>query len=192
MSCGEFLDKRNILQTCGRAANIIWDGIYLNYMWLDTDLQAVLDGGSIEHKLQYLVAVSNKKVQTFLQDPERGTFSNNPLNCPEDVIAANSLYRVSQTMLDNYRLNNLQDHTFYANAKTKVCELFCGCFTNLPSLIMMKSYSSIIEEREKCTEEAAMILGATADFITKVAGVPRSAQITSENAPYLDDWRAAN
>ena len=88
--------------------------------------------------------------------------------------------------------NNLQDHSFHANAKTKVCELFCGCFTNLPSLIMMKSYSSIIEEREKYTKEASIILGAIADFVTKVVGVPRSAQITSENAPYLDDWRATN
>ncbi|KAK2977781.1 hypothetical protein RJ640_029977 [Escallonia rubra] len=91
------------------AANFVWVRVELYRKWLDEDLQRIaLKGKTCRENLQRLADIAKDYVMEFLSNVNSGP-EPAPLNWPVEVNAANSMYRISQTLLlqhqDNHQSN---------------------------------------------------------------------------------------
>ena len=100
------LDAKGDLIYIRNAAEVIWLGIELYGKWLDTDLRKMaLNGKNFKTTLQRLSDISKDCITEFKRNAN-GSVKENPQNWPVQVIAANSMYRISQTVLLNYECSS--------------------------------------------------------------------------------------
>ncbi|XP_047942855.1 uncharacterized protein LOC125189642 [Salvia hispanica] len=89
------LDRAGEMERVKNAADAVWVGVELYRKWQDKDL---LGDATYEETLQKLSDLGEKTVKDFTTRIE-DILMQNPLNWPSKVIAANSMYRITQTIL---------------------------------------------------------------------------------------------
>ncbi|KAL1568199.1 hypothetical protein AAHA92_03598 [Salvia divinorum] len=95
----ETLDRSGELENIRKAAVVVWDGVELYNKWDDMDLKSTrVRGTTHKETLQNLCNTAEKIVTEFTAQT-RDILMQNPLNWPARVIAANSMYRIAQTIL---------------------------------------------------------------------------------------------
>ncbi|KAL0318482.1 UNVERIFIED_CONTAM: hypothetical protein Sangu_2004400 [Sesamum angustifolium] len=114
----------------------------------------------------------------------------NPLNWPPKVIAANSMYRISRTVLLTHRAENDEtDEQLFDQLSIMIADIMAACLTNLPQVITMKCHRNAIEEREKSVCKAALLLGETEEILALLQ--QRELPILDpDRAAYIEEWRA--
>ncbi|GAA0170624.1 hypothetical protein LIER_24847 [Lithospermum erythrorhizon] len=127
------------------------------------------------------------------QASTKSIFMENPVNWPVKVIAANSIYRVSQSLLLRYgnRYSNLKlDDIIFKKIVAMIADIFTVCLTNILDLITKKCYSSAIETRQSSVKEAAQLFGATEEILKLLEQQVQLPTIApADGAPYIDEWR---
>ncbi|KAH7842340.1 hypothetical protein Vadar_004117 [Vaccinium darrowii] len=162
-------------------ADVVWEGIELNLMWLDRDLQKLrLEGKTIEGTLQTLVDIAEKAAIEFERSVTGGS----------KVLAANSMYRISQTILKDYE-GNMDAHTdgnLFEKLSIMIADILGACLLNLPHVIIQKCYRSSIEEREKSVSHATCLLGETEEILA-ILEHKQLPCLSGDRAAYIDEWR---
>ncbi|KAG9145058.1 hypothetical protein Leryth_018356 [Lithospermum erythrorhizon] len=186
------LDSKKKLENIGKAADVVWNGVELKFEWLEKDIQAkIIQGKNAKEILKRLAKISKDIVMKF-KTSTTSSLLENPLYWPKKVISANSMYRVSQTLLFQCDNGNLQsDEQVFNKIVNLIASIFVVGLTNLPLAISSKCYSSSIEERENSVKEAARLLGATEkilQFLSQQIDLPILQD--GDGAPYIDEWRA--
>ncbi|XP_059659019.1 uncharacterized protein LOC132305393 [Cornus florida] len=161
----KILDSEADLVNIRNAAERVWLGVDIKRKWLDEDLRKFSLETS-EETLKRLVGMA-------------------------EVIAANSMYRISQSVLRNHEgSNNQTDDGLFKQLSVMIADILGACLTNLPRVKIMKCFCSAIEKRENSVQRAAQLLGETEETIE----ILQQREIPSLNpiqAANINEWRAS-
>ncbi|KAL9155668.1 hypothetical protein ABFS82_09G020100 [Erythranthe guttata] len=185
------LNKNGDLAVIRHAADVIWVGVEFYQTWQDVDLRREsLKSQSHETTLQNLSNNAQTIVDDFLSATRGDPLMQNPLNWPVEIIAARSMYRVTQTILQTHTNNVGQnDEELFERLSVMISSILAACLTNLVSVIIFKCHSDVIEEREESVRQAAILLGQS-DEILKILQPRGLPGIDPKEAAYIDSWRA--
>ncbi|PWA40349.1 hypothetical protein CTI12_AA563340 [Artemisia annua] len=109
----------------------------------------------------------------------------------ENVLAANTMYRISQTILIHCTEQEEwpRDEDVFEWVSKIIADIFLACFTNLPRVIIMKCHHNPTEKRQGSIRTAARILGKYKVILNILEHqLPNNLDIDS--MAYLDKWRA--
>lgn len=187
-----FCSKGNdFLNMVKQAADVIWVGVILYRKWMSEDLQKLaMERKNSKETIQSLVDIAKKTIIEFQENKKAGILMENPLNWPVNVIAANSMYRICQTIFNNYERVTLQtDENLFEHLYSTIADILGACFTNLPCVIILKCYYSAIEERERSVRNAACLLRETEEIfeILRDHDLP---SLEGDRVAFNDEWRA--
>ncbi|KAL0417118.1 UNVERIFIED_CONTAM: hypothetical protein Slati_3543700 [Sesamum latifolium] len=184
------LHKKGDLANIRTAADVVWVGVELYHKWQDKDLhETSLKGKNAEEILHELSGKAQKTVLEFKRGA-RDCLMKNPLNWPPKVIAANSMYRISRTVLLTHRAENDEtDEELFEQLSIMIADIMAACLTNLPQVITIRCHRNAIEEREKSVCKAALLLGETEEILALLQ--QRELPILDpDRAAYIEEWRA--
>ncbi|KAK4394702.1 hypothetical protein Sango_1624500 [Sesamum angolense] len=158
------LDENGELMNIRNAADIAWAGVAIYRKWQGIDLKRIsLTCRNSKNILQELSSNAERMVVEFKRTVTDFQMEN-PLNWPANVIAANSMYRISQNIL-------------------------AACFTNLAHVIVTKCPRNAIEKREKSVHEAFLLLGKTGQIL-ELLQRQEWPSLDHDKAAYIEEWRA--
>ncbi|KAK7835727.1 hypothetical protein CFP56_023196 [Quercus suber] len=146
----EYLDGRD-LSNIRKTAEVVWLGVELYHKWLDVDLHKLsLQGKSPKEILQELADTAKNRSVEFHKKQMNQCLKQSPSKWPIKVLAANSMYRISQTILLNCEsINDQMGEKLFAAVVVMISDILGACLTNLHHLIPIKCLSSTIEERQE-------------------------------------------
>ncbi|CAL0312896.1 unnamed protein product [Lupinus luteus] len=164
------LDKEGKLLKLRKAADIVWLGVDLYGKWLGLDLHKLsLQNKSPKETLEILADAAKIRYQKFRAKYDHICTKVSPSSWPIKVLASNSMYRISQTILLNHV--SIKDHNcerLFEALTTMISDIMGACFTNLPHVISTTCSNSAIEEREESVRHAVYILGQTKKIIEMI------------------------
>ncbi|XP_057511755.1 uncharacterized protein LOC130793905 [Actinidia eriantha] len=184
------LDKGRNLVSIRNAADILWLEADMFCRWLDEDLQKIsLEGKSSKENLGRLSDMAKNIVSEFKTNTN-GNLEEKPIDWPVKVIAANSMYRITKTILLELESSSGQtDEDLFAQLSAMIADILGACLTNLPRVISMKCFCSAIEKREESVNRAAHLLGETEEILEMLQQHELSG-LSPDQAAYLHEWRA--
>jgi hypothetical protein len=114
-----------------------------------------------------------------------------PSKWPIKVLAANSMYRISQTLLQNCESrNDLVDERLFEALTVMISDILGACLTNLRPVIF-HCLSRAVIEREYCVRRAVHILGKT-EKIRKLLDQRPISTLDPDRMACIDEWRSLN
>ncbi|XP_022893646.1 uncharacterized protein LOC111408095 [Olea europaea var. sylvestris] len=133
------------------AADFAWVLVEFRRKWLDMDLQKnARISKSSKETLQNLANRSEEILKKFTSRMN-GNAMESSVDLPENIIIANSMYKISNSFLLVYEesYHFASDAQVFERLSVIVADIFAACLTNLPHVILKKCNNSTIEEREK-------------------------------------------
>ncbi|XP_076924468.1 uncharacterized protein LOC143586876 [Bidens hawaiensis] len=133
----------------------LWHEVQDNKKWLENSLET----HAFRRKtlVEILTWFVNKAQEIVTEITNKGFNANNP---PKKLIAANSMYRVAQTIMLDYQGNNgsISEKELFDLICGMIADILAACLTNIPLVIMKKCNESA---SEASVEAAAKLLGST-------------------------------
>ncbi|KAK3014194.1 hypothetical protein RJ639_008695 [Escallonia herrerae] len=139
--------------------------------------------------LQRLADMARDYVMEFLSNVNRGP-EHEPLNWPVKIIAANSMYRISQTLLLQHQDNHQSNEELFEQLSVMIADILWACLTNLPGVITRKCFCNAIEKREESVKLAARLLGET-EAILNTLQQRELPPLDPNQVAYIDEWRTS-
>ncbi|PWA90461.1 hypothetical protein CTI12_AA100680 [Artemisia annua] len=159
-----------------RVTMTLWHEVEANCMW--------------ETSVEILEWFAKKAEEIVIQF--RGDTNGDAMETtPKELIAANSMYRIAQTIVFNYQGNvePMSVEELFALLRGMIADIFLACFTNIPRVILMKCHASAIEKRESSVEAAAKLLGRTKEILKRLE-VQELPSMDPDKMAFIDEWRA--
>ncbi|XP_059449259.1 uncharacterized protein LOC132180450 [Corylus avellana] len=184
------LQNKGDLTNIRKAADVVWLGVELYHKWLDVDLHKLsLQGKSLKETLQKLADNAKNRLVEFHKEQNTQCLERSPSKWPIKVLAANSMYRIAQTMLLNSesRYDQMSEKLSEAIA-VMISDILGACLTNIHRVVSMKCLSSAIEEREESVRYAVCILGKT-EKILKLLEKKALPSLDPCQMICIDEWR---
>ncbi|KAK6117946.1 hypothetical protein DH2020_048309 [Rehmannia glutinosa] len=147
------LDRNGDLTSVCHTADVVWVGVELYRKWQDKDITS-LKSKTHKETLRKLSSIAEKTVKNFTTET-KDFLLQDPLNWPVKVIAANSMYRITQTIL----LAEKTDEELFERLSVMISDILAACLTNLVRVVTLKCHSCSIKERERNVRQAALLLG---------------------------------
>ncbi|KAF5478480.1 hypothetical protein F2P56_005038 [Juglans regia] len=184
------LDTIKELLNIRRAAEGVWVRVELYRKWLDVDLHKLsLQGKTQQEILQKLSDNAKNKLLEFHRNHTPQCLKHGPLKWPIKILAANSMYRITQSMLLTRQSGNAQmGEKLFETVAVMISDILGACLTNMQRFISMKCLSSAIEEREDSVRHAIDILGK-AEKILKFQEHGESPGLDPCQMASIDEWR---
>ncbi|KAH6815740.1 hypothetical protein C2S51_020560 [Perilla frutescens var. frutescens] len=170
------------------AADVCWVGVVLYMKWLDIDLRKTSNSKKM---LQKLEKKAERDVMEYLNKEGRNTVMEDPLNWPAKVVAANSMYRISRTVLLSIdEENEKTNEQLFEQLCVMIADILAACFTNLPNVITTMCHSNnAVEKREESVGKAFLVLGKT-EKIVEVLQQQEWPSLDHDRAADIEEWRA--
>ncbi|KAL0341513.1 UNVERIFIED_CONTAM: hypothetical protein Scaly_1813900 [Sesamum calycinum] len=115
-----------------------------------------------------------------------------PLNWPVKVVAANSMYRITQTILlahkDDNHLTVTEGHLF-EQLSVMISGILAACLTNLARVITLKCHRNAIKDREESIRQAAVLLGESEEIL-EIFQQREIPNMEPGKAASIEEWRA--
>ncbi|PSS24002.1 NADH-ubiquinone oxidoreductase [Actinidia chinensis var. chinensis] len=184
------MDPKGNLTNIRNAAYKVWLGVELYHKWLDEDLSKMaLKATPSKETLEGLASLAKNIVLQFKRN-KYGGHRDIPTNWPIKVIAANSMYRISKTILLDYEGSSEQtDEKLFEKLRGMIAAILGACLTNLPVFVITKSFSCTFEERENSVRLAAQLLGEIEEVL-KFLQQHEIPNLTMDQVASIDEWRA--
>ncbi|KAH6778846.1 hypothetical protein C2S52_010083 [Perilla frutescens var. hirtella] len=182
------LDTRAQLKNIRKVASVTWVELLLYSKWLDIDLMRAFRSckkpkevlHELANKSEGIVMEFKRKLQDYIIE--------NPQNWPVKAVAANSMYRICQSILVSSSREETTDEML-ERLSVMIADILAACLTNLPYAITKMCHQNSIEKRENSVHEAFLLLGKT----EKVVELVRQQQLPfldNDKAAYIEEWRA--
>ncbi|KAI3713949.1 hypothetical protein L1987_72537 [Smallanthus sonchifolius] len=170
-----------------KASTALWSEVENKCKWLGNHLgKNVFKRKSAIEIIEWF-SDKAKEIVIDIKESTDGELVENP---PITLIAANSMYRITQTILLRYHSNiePITKEQLFAHLNGMIADIFCACFTNIPKVITMKCHERVIEKREASVKVAAKLLGKTTNIIGRLdtCEVP---SMDDDKMAYIDEWR---
>ncbi|XP_076883187.1 uncharacterized protein LOC143531869 [Bidens hawaiensis] len=135
-----------------KAAKSLWVEVEVHHKWLGNKLEELAPHDKTAKQI----------LECFREMAENMTAEVERLN-----ICANSMYRVTQTILlsDHPIVDNISQEELFNKLSTRIADILAACLSNLPRVIAMKCHTDVIEKREASVHAAARLLGETMKII---------------------------
>ncbi|XP_022858038.1 uncharacterized protein LOC111378966 [Olea europaea var. sylvestris] len=158
------LDRNEVRLNIRKAAGAMWVDVELYKKWMQIDLDELSrKSRNSKEVLQKLSEQAENTVMEFMTNGKDCRIKDS-LNWPLKVISANSMYRITRTMLHESE-NPLMDEGLFNQLSTTIADVMAACLTHLTRIITMKCHQNSIEEREKSVHQAALLLGKTEEIL---------------------------
>ncbi|XAR54960.1 hypothetical protein NMG60_11030313 [Bertholletia excelsa] len=176
-----------------KAAEISWLGIDLYRRWLDVDLKGIaLQQNGPEKFLEGLADIAKNRFVEFRRKDIHRCLRDSPSKWPVKALAANSMYRISRTVLLNYKDGEYEgSEKLFERLSIMIADILWACLTNLPRVIPMECHRSTIEAREESVRDAIILLGK-ADKILEIIDKQSFSSSDPEQLAYIDNWCSLN
>ncbi|KAF7828407.1 uncharacterized protein G2W53_019571 [Senna tora] len=186
------LDKEGRLIRVMKAAAIVWHGADLYHKWFDLDLTKLsLQAESSKEALQKLADTAKTRYEKFKIKNINVCLRASPSEWPIKVLAANSMYRISKTILLNCGIrDDFRSETLLEELTLVIADILGSCFTNIPHVISAKCVKSAIEEREDSVRHASYIFGKTKKIIEMLEERAAIPNVDKRCMTKIDDWRS--
>ncbi|KAH6824287.1 hypothetical protein C2S53_011784 [Perilla frutescens var. hirtella] len=164
----------------GKVASVTWAELLLYSKWLGIDLtRAFLSCKNSKEVIQELANKAEGIVMEFKREVRDPIVEENPINWPVKVVAANSMYRICQSILVSSSIEETTEEML-DRLTVMIADILAACLSNLPYAITKMCHQNSIEKRENSVHEAFLLLGKT----EKVVELVRQQQ-----RPFLDHDR---
>ncbi|XP_057808836.1 uncharacterized protein LOC131023306 [Salvia miltiorrhiza] len=184
------LDKNGELESIRKAADVVWVGVEVYGKWDYKDLKsASVRGATNKETLLKLSDIAGKIVTDFMAQT-RDAVMQNPLNWPVRVIAANSMYRIAETMLVGMEDEEEEEEVF-ERISMSISEIVAACLTNLVRVIQFKCHTNDVKERQESVRRAAILLGESKEIL-EILQERELPSLDMERAANIDEWRRAS
>ncbi|CAA7015546.1 unnamed protein product, partial [Microthlaspi erraticum] len=184
----EVLDIEGELVNSRKAAEVVWLGVDLYHKWLNVDLRKLSKQQRTrpQEVFQELVEIAKKE---FNESWEKNLMQK-PSRWPIKTQAANSMYRISQTLWKKYESRNVgrEEETLLREVERMVSDIVAGCFCNTARVVGMKCLVTAVEVREASVREAAMHLGRT-EKILEIVDRRCIPALSHLKVADMDGWR---
>ncbi|CAA2996433.1 Hypothetical predicted protein [Olea europaea subsp. europaea] len=183
----EVLAKKLDLKKVSEAADATWLDVDLLGRWKGEDLRNMAtEGKTSKEILEKLCVIANNYVIEF---KTKGNIVPENLELSIKVIAANSMYRISQTLLLLYNgISEPSEEEIFKHISILIANILGACLTNVPQVITMNFGSIALKKREKSVCRAARILGETEEIL-EVLQKHDLPDLTPEKLLNIDEWR---
>ncbi|XVE57674.1 hypothetical protein DITRI_Ditri04bG0108400 [Diplodiscus trichospermus] len=183
------LDKQGNLIRIRKAAEVVWLGTELYHRWLDVNLRKLsLQGKSPKEIVQVLSDSAKNIFMEFKKSNVNQCLADSPSKWPIKVLAANSMYRISQSILLNYESKNYNmNERLFEAITVMISDILAACLTNLSGLISIKCSTSSIEQREESVRHAVYVLGKT-EKILKLLHQKSLPGLKPNQMALVDEW----
>ncbi|MFS7944208.1 hypothetical protein Hanom_Chr06g00509351 [Helianthus anomalus] len=204
----ETLNREAVYVNIRRATATLWHDVEENCKWLETTLErsayeeknsknpkdVIRLGSACKEKtqknLRHIINLFAQSAEKILNEFNKSTNGEvEKENLPRKVIAANSMYRITKTILNTYESNDLDivEDELFTRLSGMIADILVACLTNIPRAIAMMCHESVIEIREASVAAAIDLLGRTTKIIEKLERhVPNMDQ---DKMTYIDEWR---
>ncbi|XP_076924096.1 uncharacterized protein LOC143586428 [Bidens hawaiensis] len=166
-----------------KASVILWNEVEHKCKWLDKALQKDDFSGKTATEILKWFSDRAKEIVRGIHQGEMVE------NTPKELIAANSMYRIAETILlrDESNAVPITKKQLFSLLNGMIADIFSACFTNLPRVITVKCQESVIEKREASVKDAAKLLGRTTKIIQRLETreLPR---MDPDKMAYIDKW----
>ncbi|CAH1452450.1 unnamed protein product [Lactuca virosa] len=143
----ESLNATDDLVMIQSAAKTLMLEVEVYHKWLGNRLhKPTPQGNTTRQSLQWLNDTA-KTIVTEVEDTDiGGRNDNSKCRC----ICANSMYRITETILLSYteNIDQASQKELFEELSSMVADILAACLTNLPQVIEMKCHTSAIEKRE--------------------------------------------
>ncbi|KAG6422138.1 hypothetical protein SASPL_118701 [Salvia splendens] len=158
------LDTNAKLKSIRNAPSATWVELLVYSKWVEIDLRTGFLWCS--HSKQVLQELSDKAEEIVMEWKSQSQDSNmgNPLNFPARVVAANSMYRICQTILLSYGEEESCEE-MWERLCVMIADVLSACLANLPHAITKMCHQSCIEKRDKTVREAFLLLVKTEEVL---------------------------
>ncbi|KAD2393066.1 hypothetical protein E3N88_40043 [Mikania micrantha] len=170
-----------------KASMSLWSEVENKWKWLGNPLaKDVFKGKTSREILKWFTDKSIEIVTDFNQSTNREQIEN----LSQKLIAANSMYRITQTMLLRFQsdIKPITKKKLFAHLQGMIGDIFSACFTNIPRVITLRCHESVIEKREASVRVAANLLGKTTKIIEKLETL-ESPSMDDDKMADIDEWR---
>ncbi|KAF5763041.1 hypothetical protein HanRHA438_Chr15g0688121 [Helianthus annuus] len=172
-----------------KASMSLWHEVEYKCKWLDNPLaKNVFDGKAATEIVKWFSDKAKEIVTEIKDSTSDGELVENP---PGKLIAANSMYRITQTILLRFQSNTepITKKQLFSHLNGMIADIFCACFTNLPRVITTRCHENVIEKREASVRVAAKLLGKTTKIIEKLEECDKVPSMDEDKMAYIDEWR---
>ncbi|KAL8201401.1 hypothetical protein R6Q57_012740 [Mikania cordata] len=170
-----------------KASMSLWYEVENKCKWLDNPIAKNAFEGKTTTEIIKWYSDKAKEFVMELNERPNGELMENPSKI---LIAANSMYRITQTILLRYQSNKepITKKQLFGHLTGMIADIFSACFTNIPRVITIRCQESVIEKREASVKIAAKLLGKTTKIIERLEKfeVP---SMDDDKMPYIDEWR---
>ncbi|KAJ8768878.1 hypothetical protein K2173_023873 [Erythroxylum novogranatense] len=186
----DILDEKGDITNIRKAAYVVWLEVDLYQKWLDVDLDRLsVQAESTKEILEGLADAAKKRFEEEFKIGKQCQ-RETPSNWPIKVLAAHSMYRISQTILHSYECKNYQmSEKLFEALTTMISDILGACLTNLRRVILHKCLSSTIESREDSIRDAVYLLGKT-DKILNLLNQMEFPRMCLDRMSSIDEWRS--
>ncbi|KAI3713950.1 hypothetical protein L1987_72538 [Smallanthus sonchifolius] len=184
----ESLNSANEYVNIRKTSLILWHEVENKWKWLDNPLtKNVFKGKKATEIIIWFSDKANEIVIEILKSTSGEPMSNPPTR----LIAANSMYRITQTILLRYQNNRepITKKQLFADLCDIIADIFTACFTNIPRVITIRCHESVIEKREASVKVAAKLLGKTTKIIERLETCDKVPSMDDDKLAYIDEWR---
>ncbi|GMJ00399.1 ALTERED SEED GERMINATION 7 [Hibiscus trionum] len=182
-------DMQGNLVNSRKAADVVWLGVELYHRWLNVDIRKLsLQGKNTREILEVLSDSANNIFMEFKKCNANLCLLDSPSKWPIKVLAANSMYRICQSILLDYENRNYKmTERLFEAIGVMVSDILAACLTNLKQFITIKCSTSSIEEREESVRHAAHVMGKT-EMIVKLLHKRSLPGLNPDQMAVMDEW----
>ncbi|KAJ0232968.1 Transmembrane protein [Hirschfeldia incana] len=187
----DVLDIEGELANSRKAAEVVWLGVDLYHKWLNVDLRKLSkQEKTTTQVLEELVDIAKREFTEMWQKNLIYCMKHKPSHWPIKTLAANSMYRISQTLLNKYESRDIgtEEEMLLKDVERMVSDIVAGCFCNAAQVIGMKCLVTAVEVREASVREAAMHLGRT-EKILEIVDRRCMPALSHHEVAKIDGWR---
>ncbi|KAI3723271.1 hypothetical protein L2E82_34741 [Cichorium intybus] len=178
------IDDHVIIQN---AAKTLWVEVEIYHKWLGNNLpKPKVRVNTPAQILQWLRDTAKDIVDKVEEMDIKGRNGNSKYKS----ICANSMYRITETMLSNHEnFDEFSQEELFGKLSSMIADILAACLTNLPQVIAMKCHTSSIEKREASVQAAAQLLGETTHIINSLQD-RELPSLNPDELAFIDKWRA--
>ncbi|KAM7494095.1 hypothetical protein LguiB_028704 [Lonicera macranthoides] len=184
------LDPKKELMDIKKAAEAVWLGVDLYNKWLDVDLHKMSVQGKTPREIMEEFSVIAKNKFAEFKTTEMN-LRETPSRWPKNALAANSMYRICQTILLDYEMRDNSAERLFEKLTVVIADILGACLTNLGHVMTMQCFCSAIEKREDSVRYAIFLLGKTEKVLKILERRPLPSTDWDQLA-YIDYWRQLN
>ncbi|XP_051114659.1 uncharacterized protein LOC127240182 [Andrographis paniculata] len=188
-----YIDRKTNLDNVRKAAEVTWLGVDLHYRWLDVDLRKMsVQGKSPKATISELSDIAKRKFMELQKTDLKYCVSRDTARWPVTVLAANSMYRVCETLLlTNDNRANEYSKVMLEKLTAMITDIIGACLTNLQRAISIACHRSSIEQREESVRNAILLLGR-AEKVLEILSCRTLLIPDPDKSVCINKWRRAH